>query len=223
MAGVYAAKPPKCARPQEMPAAPGRQATDGGRSIIENSSFLIEKNNMVNRIIHRLFRMFTGALLGYIWGWIWGWSLFDPNSDLWALGSGLGAIGGLLAGILFRGEKFDALTLSATFGLFLSWIVRTLLFGNVPGGWGILVLAGGALLGALFSRRAGSSLVIILMGALYAGFFGGFLIDVILLDILLGWVQTRSLLTQAPIVIVCGIAGGIGTALWINRPGRRKP
>jgi len=165
--------------------------------------------------------MFTGALLGYIWGWIWGWSLFDPNSDLWALGAGLGAIMGLLAGILFRKENLDAMILCATCGLFIGWIVRTLLFGDLPGGWGIFIMIGGAVLGIITGQRAAaSSLAFILLGSLYAGFFGGFLVDVIILDNLLGWVHAQSLISQALVVLICGIAGGIGAALLPVHSGR---
>jgi len=49
------------------------------------------------------------------------------------------------------------------------------------------------------------------MCALYIGFFGGFVIDVILLDVVLKLVRTHSILGQAPAVLACGVIGG-----WIG-------
>jgi len=37
----------------------------------------------------------VGCLCGYILGWMLGWSLFDPNLDVWALASLIGALAGL--------------------------------------------------------------------------------------------------------------------------------
>jgi hypothetical protein len=165
--------------------------------------------------------MFTGALLGYMWGWIWGWSLFDPNSDIWALAAGLGAIAGLVLGAVSFTKRYDVLLLCATFGLYLSWIARTIIFGDIPGGWGALLMAGGVVLsgaiGLRLSPQADPAIFPGLAGALYIGFFGGFVIDLMVLDKLLGWVHTHSILTQAPAVIVCGVIGGIVVAQWAAR------
>jgi hypothetical protein len=168
---------------------------------------------MTKGLLHRLFRVFTCALVGYMWGWIWGWSVFDPNSDLWALAAGLGAIAGLLLGLFFPEKPHDSLFLSGTLGLYLGWILRTALLGDVPGGWGLLLMAAGCLLGAAagiaINRGSYPSFSIRLTAALYAGFFGGFLVDVIALDKLPGWPAAHSILSRAPGVIVCGIIGGL--------------
>jgi hypothetical protein len=70
-------------------------------------------------------------------------------------------------------------------------------------------------IGLRLSRRADPSLLPGLAGVLHIGFFGGFVIDVIVLDKVLGWVQTHSILNQAPAVIVCGVVGGVGLARWV--------
>ena len=167
---------------------------------------------MSRRLGSILFAMFSGALLGYIWGWIWGWSLFDPNSDVWALAAGVGALLGLLLGALRHMRANAVSLLCATIGLLLSWYARTLIFGDIPGGWGILLMlvgsAAGLALGIFWQRRCSARLLRALLWALYAGFFGGFLIDVLLLDVVLGLVETHSVLSQAPWVILCGVVGG---------------
>ena len=168
---------------------------------------------MKNTLRNKLFGIFTGALLGYMWGWIWGWSLFDPNSDIWALAAGLCAVLGLLLGLTPYFWRYANIFLTATLGLYLSWIARTLIFGDVPGGWGIALMAAGAIIGAWLglrlNRQAKKTTTPVLLGVLYAGFFGGFLIDVVLLDIILGMVQTHSILSQAPAVVACGVMGGV--------------
>ena len=163
----------------------------------------------------KLFTLFTSALLGYFWGWVWGWSLFDPNRDLWALLAAAGALIGLVLGFTPLIWRNRATLLCASIGLYLGWLLRTLLFGDVPGGWGILILAVAAIAGWIIGARLTSppnarpALVPALLAALYAGFFGGFLIDVILLDLLLGLVKTHSILSQAPAVLACGVIGGV--------------
>ncbi|MGB7540248.1 MAG: hypothetical protein WBM17_17030 [Anaerolineales bacterium] len=176
---------------------------------------------MTNGIIRRLFRMFSGALIGYMWGWIWGWSLFDPNSDIWALAAGVGAIVGLVFGIVASKGRYDTMLLSITIGLYLSWVARTFLFGDIPGGWGALLMAGetvlGGAIGLYLNRQANPALLSGLTGALYFGFFGGFFVDVIIMDKIMGWMRTHSILTQATAVILCGIAGGIVISQWGSR------
>jgi hypothetical protein len=170
-------------------------------------------------LVRRLLGMFTGALAGYMWGWIWGWSLFDPNSDIWALAAGAFALLGLLLGAISTLWRYGGLLLSVTCGLYLSWIGRTLLFGDVPGGIGALFMLGGVAIsnaiGIRLSRHTAT--LPVLLGALYIGFFGGFIIDVVLIDKVLKLAQTHSIVSQAPAVLVCGIVGGIATARWSSR------
>ncbi len=167
---------------------------------------------MTNSIYNKLFGIFTGALLGYMWGWIWGWSLFDPNRDIWALAAGLCAVLGLLLGLTLYFWRYADIFSTATLGLYLSWIARTLIFGDVPGGWGIALMAAGVIagvaIGIRLNRQGNEALTPVLLGVLYIGFFGGFLIDVVLLDVILGLVQTHSVLSQAPAVLICGVIGG---------------
>lgn len=171
---------------------------------------------MTNNLWNKLLSILTGALLGYVWGWIWGWSLFDPNSDVWALSVCLGALIGLLIGATPLLGRYGTLLLCATFGLYLGWIGSTILWGDVVGGPGIVVMIVGAVVGGaigLYLKRYPQNLILpILLGALTIGFVGGLLIDVILLDKILGVVKTHSILSQAPIVLACGLIGGIMVA-----------
>ncbi len=172
----------------------------------------------------KLFGIFSGALVGYMWGWIWGWSLFDPNSDMWALLAAVLGLAGLAAGMLpFFWRRAGSL-FGATLGLYLGWTLRTLVFRDVPGGPGVIMMLAGVLSGGWIGARKafvdGSQGLHILVGALYIGFFGGFLVDVVLLDLVLGWVKTHSILGQAPMVIACGILGG-GLVAWLETRKRK--
>jgi hypothetical protein len=155
--------------------------------------------------------MFTGALIGYLWGWIWGWSLFDPNLDLWALLAGTLAILGMALGAIGSIREKATCVISSTIGLYLGWIVRTLAFGDIPGGPGILFLIVGVLLGtgvSRLSRLRHMAASIVLTAALYAGFFGGFLVDFILLRVLFHQSQYQTIPGQAPAILFCGVIGG---------------
>jgi len=172
-----------------------------------------EASVMIRRLGGRLFAVFSGALTGYVFGWIWGWSLFDPNSDVWALAAFAGAVIGLVIGLLPNFWRFAGVLIAAVLGLYLGWVARTLLFGDVPGGWGMALLmagmaAGGAVGARPGFRQRGAGLGA-LIGVLYAGLFGGFLIAIVFLEILTGWLSEHTIVSQAPAVILCGIAGGV--------------
>ena len=169
----------------------------------------------------RLLGGFTAALIGYMWGWIWGWSLFDPNSDLWALLAGIGALAGLAIGLLGGFWRKSAEALSATLGLYLGWVLRTWLFGDKTGGWGIVVMALGAAIGIWLARRYGlqkrPAATISLLSVLYIGFFGGFIIYSLFVFGIFGGQGPHTSLSQAPWVIGCGLVG------WLVSLRRRKP
>jgi hypothetical protein len=156
-----------------------------------------------------------GALIGYMWGWIWGWSLFDPNLDLWALLAAVGAVAGLVAGLLGWFWRRSAALLCATLGLYLAWVLRTWIFGDNPGGWGIILMAvtviGGIWLAREYRLQAQPTSIIVLLNVLFIGFFGGFVIDVLLLGLVYGTNHPHTILTQAPWVIGCGVLGG-----WVS-------
>ena len=180
---------------------------------------------------HKLQGIFTSVLLWYIWGWIWGWSLVDPNLDLWALLAGLGALIGLAWGVISviqakardtaaAGDR-DArksidiwiVLLCATFGMFTGWAAHTMIFGDKPGGPGLLVMLAGVAAGiwigarpSLESDRWRRTLLVVL----YAGFFGGFLVDIALRGLAL----PTSILRMALIVIACGALGGANAWFW---------
>jgi len=159
--------------------------------------------------------LLTGALIGYIVGWLTGWSIIDPNSDLWALGAAGGAIGGLPLGMtpFFRariGSFFGG-----TLGFYLGWVLRTLIFGDVPGGPGLLVMAGGTVMGAyLGTRRPLQQIPLNLAaGILYGAFFGGLIFGGVL-----QWVPVKSNLGMAPSILISGLL----CWLLITRWGRRE-
>lgn len=168
---------------------------------------------MTNNLWNKLLSILTGALLGYVWGWIWGWSLFDPNRDIWSLLAGVSALIGLLIGTTPYLWRYGTVFLCTTFGLYLGWIVRTIVWGDIPGGMGIAVMIGSAVIGGVIGLRLKrypqNTSLPILLGVLYIGFVGGLLIDVVLLDKVLGLVKTHSILSQAPIVLACGVIGGM--------------
>jgi hypothetical protein len=165
----------------------------------------------------KLLGILTGALLGYVWGWIWGWSVVDPNLDLWALAAAFGALVGLGVGLSSAFWQLAGVWLSATVGLYLGWIARTLIFGDVPGGPGMLLILAGAGAGGYLAVRAGWTdsprATKILLAALYTGFIGGFLVSILLLPALLGTARPQTILSQAPAVLACGVLGA-ALAAW---------
>ena len=129
------------------------------------------------------------------------------------LAAGVGAIAGLALGAVASFRRYDVLLLCATVGLFLSWYARTIFFGAIPGGWGALLMIGGVILsgaiGLYLSRQLHPALLPSLVGALYIGFFGGFFIDVIVLNKLLGWVHTHSILPRCRRRSRAGLSEGL--------------
>jgi hypothetical protein len=166
----------------------------------------------MNPTFKRMFGIFSAALIGYMFGWILGWSSFDPDSDVWALAAAVGAIAGLAVGVTPLFWNNAGMFYGSALGLYVGWLLRTLSFGDAPGGLGLVFVIGGAIAGGWMGAgpafRQGSVPLRVLIGALYIGFFGGFLIDVILLDVVFRLVRTHSVLGQAPAVIVSGVIGG---------------
>jgi hypothetical protein len=169
-------------------------------------------------LARKLFGILSAALVGYMFGWILGWSLFDPNSDAWALAAAVFAFAGLIVGITPLFWKHAGAFFGAAIGLYLGWVARTCIWGDVPGGLGLLLIFGGAIVGGVIGARPafrqGGVPLRALICALYIGFFGGFLIDVILLDVVLKLVRTHSILGQASAVIAYGVIGGGVGARW---------
>ena len=169
------------------------------------------------RLIHRLRGRVTGILLGtlcgYIVGWALGWSMFDPFSDIWALTGLIGGIVGLCLGTRSGFWKHAGLLVGTTFCLYIGWILRTLLFGDVPGGMGVFFVIGGAITGALIGSHEifheGSPGLRVLVLALVVGYFGGFIIDWIAMKAL-GIVSEEPLIViHAPAVIFSALIGSL--------------
>jgi hypothetical protein len=171
------------------------------------------RRNEIQDLRKKLFGGFTAALIGYMWGWIWGWSLFDPNLDLWALLAAIGTVVGLVAGLLGLFWRKSAMLLCATLGLYLGWVLRTWIFGDKPGGRGIMLMALAVLCGVwmawAYRLQQQQSSVAILLSVLFIGFFGGFTIDVLMPRLVNGAARPHTILTQAPWVIACGALGGM--------------
>lgn len=158
--------------------------------------------------------MLSGGLTGYVVGWILGWSLFDPNMDVWALAAALGAIVGVGLGLRRRFWDEAGIYLWGTAGIYLGWLLRTLLFGDVPGGLGFgLVLVGlacGCILGARPRWRRPSPLFF--SSVLYGSFFGGFL-----LGVGLGLHLDAEIVGFAPPVVGSGVLFGSLATVYERR------
>jgi len=160
----------------------------------------------------------SAALAGYISGWILGWSAFDPETDLWALLAALGALAGMVYALLC-GQTFwrrAAPLLGAAAALYPGWVLRTLLFGDVPGGAGLLlVLVCGAAGGACAARTGAAQrvrLAQVLAGALGGAVFGGLLVEVLLFRLALAVTGGDMILQRAPGVLLFGVRGAGGAA-----------
>jgi hypothetical protein len=172
----------------------------------------------------RIFGTFIGALCGYIIGWALGWSFFEPNLDLWALAALIGTLLGLWFGVRRGFWKQAGVLICSTIGLYLGWIFRTLLFGDVPGGLGVLLIVGGAVAGALIGghralQKDGKALRALTL-ALVVGFFGGFLIDWILMQKLGIRLEEPPILFHAPAVIFSSLVGAVSGILSVRQKRR---
>jgi len=159
----------------------------------------------------RISGILVGSLCGYIIGWALGWSLFDPNLDLWALGAMVGALLGLIMGVLPGFWKWGGVLLCSTFCLYIGWVLRTLIFGDFPGGVGALLILGGVIIGAIIGRQRmfqedGPALRALTLG-LVVGFFGGFLIDWIVMRNLGILSEEPPIIIHAPAVTFSGLVG----------------
>jgi hypothetical protein len=165
----------------------------------------------MNVLGKKLLGGFVAALIGYIWGWSWGWSLFDPSLDVWALLAGIGALVGLVSGLLGLFWRRSAELLCATIGLYLGWVLRTWIFGDKLGGWGVLLMAVTALVGLwvarLYHLQQKPESIIVLLNVLIIGFFGGFIVDM-LIGLVYDMQRPHTILAQALLVIGCGLLGG---------------
>jgi hypothetical protein len=167
----------------------------------------------------------TGGLSGFVVGWIWG-NAITGEPDVVVFAVFLCTIVGLVAG--FNPEMRDQVgnILGAVIGLYLGWVLKVLLFGDSPGGWGVLLvfagMSGGAELGAKAVDRRPRQAEAVLINVLYAGFLGGMFVDVVLLDAIFGWRTDHSVLTQAPVLLISGALGGLAAALSFGREEARS-
>jgi len=107
----------------------------------------------MNQTLKRLFGILSAGLIGYMFGWILGWSLFDPNSDAWALAAAVVAIAGLIVGITHQFWKHAGVFFGSAIGVYLGWVARSLILGDVPGGLGLLLIFGGAIAGGFIGAK----------------------------------------------------------------------
>jgi len=180
----------------------------------------------MNDLRKKLLGGFCAALIGFLWGWLLGWSLFNPNLDLWALFAAICALVGLVIGLIGLFWKRSTEYLCATFGLYLGFIIRTLLFGDTSRGLGLVVIAIAVIAGIWIARRyqlqEKPGVTIVLLNVLLIGFFGGYLMDILLLNIILGSNRPHTVLARAPLVIFCGLLGGLVSARRVKQVERTK-
>ncbi|HEX9795991.1 MAG TPA: hypothetical protein VGA52_03280 [Anaerolineales bacterium] len=170
----------------------------------------------------RLLAGFTGAVIGYIHGWIWGWSLFDPDSDLWALAAAVLAVFGLAHGLTRHFRLVARPLIAATISLYLAWVAGTWLWGDHPSVVRSLTLVGGTLVGGALGRRRSNAdgLPIPLLSALHGGLFGGALIQVFVMGRMFGLVEINTVTNYAPAVMAGGILGWLDGRYLLAGPVR---
>jgi hypothetical protein len=127
---------------------------------------------MSRALAKRIVSIFSAALIGYMFGWILGWSSFDPNSDVWALAAGVGAIAGLAVGATPLLWNNAGAFFGSAIGLYLGWLLRTLSFGDAPGGFGLVFVIGGAIVGGLVGARPAFQQGSVRLCALIGGWLG---------------------------------------------------
>jgi hypothetical protein len=164
-------------------------------------------------LTQRTFAILSAGMAGYVIGWIWGWCMFDPNWDLWALFAFIGTLAGMVAG-MFRGiYRYLGMILCAAFGLYLTWLLRTLIFGDITGGWSLMVLIFGMLAGAAFGARQVFRMpgagIYALQGAILIGFSGGLVIMLLSRNILVRPQEISVIYWNAPATLVCGVIGAL--------------
>jgi len=173
----------------------------------------------------RVMTIITGGFSGLIVGWIWGHAFADDPST-WAFAAGICTVAGLIAGFNTSIREQAGSYLGAVAGLYLGWVIKTLLFGDQPGGWGTLIMVmgmmGGADRGAEAASRNPRLTEAVLLNMVYAGFLGGFFIDFVILDAFLGWRTDHSILAQAPILLTAGVLGGLAALISFGREGRQS-
>ncbi|MBN1267121.1 MAG: hypothetical protein JXA25_16645 [Anaerolineales bacterium] len=171
---------------------------------------------MSRRFFAKVLWIFCAALAGYIIGWILGWTVFDPELDIWALLAAAGGLAGMVFALVSGREfrKRAAGLFGTALGLYPGWVLRTLLFGDVPGGWGLLlVLCCGAAGGLLSAWQESRKVVRGLTGALLGGFFGGLLLELVWFGLTLEANGGDMILLRAPGVLAFGV---LGTAAGIR-------
>lgn len=165
----------------------------------------------MRRVESIVFSMFVYLIAGYLIGLTIGFTLFDPNTDVYALLSLVLSVVGLIVGVLPFFRRHARLVFGAIIGFYLSMILATLLFGSPAeddllevlqrGGLSILVVLVGTIVGAgLASRLRDQDVGWAALAFLLGGFLGGYVFSVVL-----GFVPSSSMVYSAPFVIGSGL------------------
>lgn len=165
------------------------------------------------------FSMLSYLLAGYLLGLTLGFTLFDPNSDVYALLGAVLAILGAIIGILPFFRRRARYVFGAVIGYYVGSLISIVLFGDSVrddllevlqrGGAGILLVVIASIIGAvIFGRTRPGAIALRGIGVLLGGFLGGYLFGVVL-----GLASLSSMIALAPFVLGSGIVIGIG--LWL--------
>jgi hypothetical protein len=172
----------------------------------------------------KLLGMITWMLAGYLAGLTIGFSVFDPNTDIYALLGAVLAILGLVLGLTPLFRRYTQLALGGITGFYMGAIVGIILFGN-PTSDDLSEVAGdgGKLLAALVGMGIGIAGIYrfggrmnnaMLAAFLFGGFFGGLALAAV------GIAPRLSMVYTAPYFIFCGVLCA-GLVVFLQR--RRLP
>jgi hypothetical protein len=176
----------------------------------------------------KLLGMITWMLAGYLIGLTVGFSIFDPNTDIYALLGAVLAILGLLLGLTPLFRRYTRLALGGITGFYLGAMLGIILLGHpvaddlleVAGsGSKLLVALAGMVIGIVAIYRFGRQINSLLIAAfLFGGFFGALLLNMV------GIAPRLSMVYTAPYFIGCGVlCAGIVIFLQRQRLSRSNP
>jgi hypothetical protein len=157
----------------------------------------------------KLLGMVTWMLAGYLTGLTIGFSVFDPDTDIYALLGATLAILGLLLGLTPLFRRYTHLALGGITGFYLASLLGIFLLGtpatdNLPevagNGAKLGVALAGTVVGITIVYRLKTQLNSLLIAAfLFGGFFGGLLLAAV------GIAPRTAMVGLAPFFLSCGV------------------
>lgn len=158
--------------------------------------------------------VFTYMIAGYVLGLLLGFTLFDPDTDMYALLGAIGGISGIFIGLIPFFRRQIGVALMSIVGFYLASLVAILLFGQPKTDDLLEVL-----------QRGGASLRLVLAGTLVgsgmgwrlsperfqlaaAGFIAGGFVGGAVFGVMLGLAPYQSMVGWSPSVILCSLLWG---------------